>query len=140
MAEKSRAAEFIEALSRLETNGELDPIVAMFDPAAEIGNPLTPEPLRGQSGVREFWESYRSTLGPIRSEFRAIIESDSSAALEWTSRGNAPAGGELVYSGVSILDFAGDKLCRFQAYFDPRALGRELEQPAEVQAAGSQAA
>ena len=46
---------------------------------------------------------------------------------------HAPAGGELVYSGVSILEFAGDKIRRFQAYFDPRALGRELEQPAEAQ-------
>ena len=134
MAEKSRAAEFIDALSRLEAGGELDPIVAMFDPAAEIGNPLTPHPLRGQAGVREFWASYRSTLGPIRSEFRVIIESDSSAALEWTSRGHAPAGGELIYSGVSVMEFVNDKIRRFQAYFDPRALGRELEQPAEARA------
>ncbi|MFS8072064.1 MAG: nuclear transport factor 2 family protein, partial [Byssovorax sp.] len=85
MAEKSRAAEFIDALSRLETSGELDPIVALFDPTAEIGNPLTPEPLRGQAGGREFWETYRRTLGPIQSEFRVIIESASAAALEWTS-------------------------------------------------------
>lgn len=134
MTEKSRTAEFIDALSRLEASGELDPIVAMFDPAAEIGNPLTPEPLRGQAGVREFWETYRRTLGPIQSEFRVIIESGSSAALEWTSHGHAPAGGELVYSGVSVLEFVNDKIRRFQAYFDPRALGRDLEQPAEAQA------
>lgn len=134
MAEKSRAAEFIDALSRFEASGELDPIVAMFDPAAEIGNPLTPEPLRGQAGVREFWETYRRMLGPIQSKFRVIIESGSSAVLEWTSHGHAPAGGELVYSGVSVLEFANDKIRRFQAYFEPRALGRELEQPAEARA------
>ena len=132
MDKKSRAAEFIDALRQLETSGELEPIVAMFDPAAEIGNPLTTEPLRGQGGVREFWASYRRTLGQIRSEFRHIIESDSAAALEWTSHGNAPGGGVLVYSGVSMLEFVDDKIRRFHAYFDPRALGRELEQPAEI--------
>ena len=127
MTEKSPAAEFIDALRRLEASGEVDPIVAMFDPAAEIGNPLTAKPLRGQAGVREFRETYRRTLGAARSEFRVIVESDAAAALEWTSRGDAPGGRELVYSGVSVLEFLNDKIRRFQAYFDPRALGRELE-------------
>lgn len=127
MAEKSRATEFIEALRRLESDGEIDPIVGMFDPAAEIGNPMTNEPLRGQAGVREFWENYRHTLGPVQPEFRAIVESDAAAALEWTSRGDAPGGGELVYSGVSVMEFVDGKIRRFRSYFDPRALGRDLE-------------
>lgn len=71
----------------------------------------------------------RRTLGAVRSELRVIVESDAAAALEWTSRGDAPGGGELVYSGVSVLEFVREKLRRFQAYFDPRALGRELEVP-----------
>lgn len=71
----------------------------------------------------------RRTLGAVRSELRVIVESDAAAALEWTSRGDAPGGGELVYSGVSVLEFVSEKIRRFQAYFDPRALGRELEVP-----------
>ena len=54
---------------------------------------------------------------------KAVIGSGSTkAVLEWTSRGRGRDGQPVDYSGVSVLDLRGDKVRRFRAYFDTRAL------------------
>lgn len=127
MVPKSRTNAFIEALTHAESQGDTGPLLAMFGPAAELQNPALPASLRGPEGAREFWDAYLATFRTIHSEFRMVLESDRGAALEWTSRGSAPDGRELVYDGVSIIEFEGDLIRRFRAYFDPRALGAQLQ-------------
>lgn len=75
----------------------------------------------GHEGLREFWTSYRSTFGEMRSEFRNVLATEEGAALEWTTEG-ASNGDPVSYDGVSILEIEGGKVRRFMAYFDTRDL------------------
>src|SRR5690606_20703284 len=114
---------FIDALRRLEEQGDLEPIVALFADSAEIWNPELRQVIAGKPAVRSFWDSYRDTFSRVRSDFRAVIECESAAALEWETRGqlrrtNRP----FVYRGVSVLEWSDGQIRRFFAYFDPRAL------------------
>lgn len=119
--------KFIEALGKLEAGRELEEIVALFAPDAEVGNVVSPEKFRGPEGAREFWGAkYRDTFGEVRSTFRNVFAAGDRAALEWTTEGTADNGTPLKYDGVSILETDGEQIKRFCAYFDAGALGRQL--------------
>ncbi len=81
----------------------------------------------GRTGRREFWTEYRGAFEQAESQFRNVIASEGRAALEWTTEGTSFEGKPLRYSGVTILEISGDKITRSSAYFDPGALGRQME-------------
>jgi limonene-1,2-epoxide hydrolase len=118
---KQVADGLVEALRKLEENREVEALVEIHTEDCEVGNVAVSETFRGHDGVREFWTSYRSTFGEMRSEFRNVFATEEGAALEWTTEGNSN-GDSVSYAGVSILEVEGDKVRRFMAYFDPRAL------------------
>lgn len=121
------AKKFIEALGALEAERELETLVRLFAPEAEVGNVVAPEKFRGPEGAREFWGAkYRDTFGEVRSTFRNVFASENRAALEWTTEGTASDGTPVKYDGVSILETDGGQITRFCAYFDAGALGRQL--------------
>ena len=66
-----------------------------------MGNVSVPGIFRGHEGLREFWRSYRSTFGEMRSEFRNVFATEEGAALEWTTQGTSN-GDSVAYDGVSI--------------------------------------
>ena len=121
---------FIEALHALERDGNLDAIVGLFAPESEVSNITALRTFSGAEGAREFWQTYRDTFGEIESSFHNVIHGDDRAALEWTSTGTSDHGAPITYSGVSILEMADGQITRFQAYFDPGDLGRQIEQSA----------
>ena len=112
---------FVEALRKLEENREVEALVEIHTEDCEVGNVAVSETFRGHDGLREFWTSYRSTFGEMLSEFRNVFATEEGAALEWTTEGTSN-GDSVSYAGVSILEVEGDKVRRFMAYFDPRAL------------------
>jgi ketosteroid isomerase-like protein len=120
------AERFIAALGRLEAERDADALVALYADDAETGNVNAPEGFGGSDGARRFWTEYRGTFGEMKSEFRNTIDAGERVALEWTTTGTSVAGDPVEYSGVSILEVRDDKIARFQAYFDPRALGRQI--------------
>ncbi len=122
------AEQFIEALHKLEEDHELDPIVATYSEDCEVGNIIVPEKFKGPDGARRFWSEYRDTFGEIHSSFRNVIASDGSVALEWTTKATSADGDPLEYDGVSILEIEDGKVTRFRAYFNPRSLGRQMEE------------
>jgi limonene-1,2-epoxide hydrolase len=126
----SIAEKFIEALRGLEENRDLDAMVALYAEGSEVGNVNAPEKFTGVEGAREFWSKYRDTFGEVRSTFRNRIIADDRAALEWTTEGTTANGAHFNYEGVSILEIEGDRITRFRAYFDPEALGRQIERAA----------
>lgn len=117
------ADRFIEALHRLETHDDPDPIVALFADDCELANVTGSGASRGREAARKFWQQDRLLSGDVRSEFRAVIASDDGAALEWTRRGTAPDGTAVEYPGVSVLEIRDGSVSRFMAYFDPAVLG-----------------
>lgn len=127
MSEQS-AEKFIEALYELEQNENVEPIVGLFADDAEVGNVTLTESFSGADGAKEFWTNYRKTFGEVKSEFHNKIHSENVSALEWTSVGTSSNGGEINYDGVSVLEFDGEKIKRFFAYFNPAKLGHQIEE------------
>jgi ketosteroid isomerase-like protein len=123
---QDRAHTFIDALHRLEEGSEVEPIASLYADDADISNPVTRHEHSGQEGAREFWSAYRGTFEEIHSEFHNVLENGDTAVLEWTSRGRAADGRDIRYSGVSVLEFEGDRIAGFRAYFDSRHLGKQL--------------
>jgi len=125
MAEKI-AEQFIAALAELESNGEVEPIAALFNEKSEVGNVVTIGNPNAAHNAREFWQNYRDTFGEVKSEFRNKTFSESAAALEWTTEGTNKNGQPINYDGVSVLETDGNRITRFFAYFNPSDLGHQI--------------
>lgn len=122
------AQQFIEALQTLENGRDAEPLAALYADDAKIGNVVSSEKFHGPAGARQFWTEYRGTFGTVKSAFRSVIAGDGGAALEWTTEGTSAEGRPLQYAGVTILEIEGDRVTRSAAYFDPAALGRQIEE------------
>lgn len=121
-----RAQRFVDALLKLEESGDLEGLVALFSDDAQVSNAASARVFTGQDGARRFWTEYKGTLGQVKSTFRNMIEAADRVALEWETQGTAHNGAAVAYEGVSIIEWDGDRIRRFYAYFDPHALGQEL--------------
>ena len=117
---------FIGALERLESERDLEGIARLFTDDCEVGNLTAPEKFHGPDGARQFWTKYRETFDDVRSTFSRIIVGEGSAALEWTTEATGRDGAPIRYDGVSLLDFDGDRVRRFRAYFNAEDLGRQI--------------
>ena len=117
------ARTFMDALRALETDGDVDSIVALYADDADVSNPTDAAPHRGARGARAFWSAYGAAFARVESRFRDVVQSGDTAFLEWRSEGETAAGVRFAYDGVSVLEFdGGGKIRRFRAYFDPAKL------------------
>lgn len=121
------AKKFMEALRTLEDSRDAEPLAALYTDDAAVGNLIAPDQFHGSEGARAFWTEYRGTFEAAKSSFRNVIAGDGSAALEWTTSGTSFEGQPFTYTGVTILEITGDKVTRSSAYFDPKALGRQIK-------------
>lgn len=121
------ANKFIEALWTLEDAKDVEPLAGLYADEAAVGNVIAPDRFHGQDGARQFWTEYRGTFDAAKSKFRNVIAGDGRAALEWTTEGTSFEGRPFSYAGVTILEIEGGKVTRSSAYFDPKALGRQIE-------------
>jgi ketosteroid isomerase-like protein len=123
---KEVANKFVEALWKLEEVRNVEALVEIHTEDCSVGNVAVSKTFSGHDGLREFWTDYRKTFDEMKSEFRNVFADGAGhAALEWTTEGTED--GDIVsYGGVSILEIEGDKVKRFMAYFDPRALTEQL--------------
>ena len=119
------AREFIDALRRVEDDGDVGPMVALYADDAAISNPSDTQPHTGPEGAQRFWEAYVKSFERVRSTFHLIVESDSAAILEWTSECRTAAGVDTSYDGVSVVETRDGRITRFTAYFDPADLSIE---------------
>jgi ketosteroid isomerase-like protein len=118
----TRTTTFIDALHTLERDGDVEPIAALFGDDAVVGNSTLGRRFRGRDGARDFWTAYRGSFASIRSDFADVIAAGDAAALEWRSRGELSGGDPFTYEGVSIIDWEGDRITRFAAYFNAMEL------------------
>ena len=123
---KEVADKFVEALWKLEEDRDVEALVEIHTEDCSVGNVVVSKTFNGHDGLKEFWTDYRKTFDEMKSEFRNVFADDSGhAALEWTTKGTE--GGDTVsYDGVSILEIEDDKVKRFMAYFDSRALTEQV--------------
>jgi ketosteroid isomerase-like protein len=123
-----RAQRFVDALLKLEKSGDLESLVSLFAEDAQVSNVASRRVFSGLDGARQFWTEYKTMLARVQSTFRNMIESGDRVALEWETQGTAHNGAAVNYEGVSIIEWDGDRIRRFYAYFDPGLLGREVAQ------------
>ncbi len=121
------ADTFIAALRALEQDKDVEPLAALYADDAVAGNVIAPDRFAGKDGARRFWTEYRGTFQTVQSEFRNVIAASERAALEWTTTGTGFDGAAVRYSGVTVLETANGQVTRSVAYFDPKALGRQME-------------
>ncbi|WP_043428440.1 nuclear transport factor 2 family protein [Cystobacter fuscus] len=121
-----RARRFADALTRLEETGEMEALLELFGEDAQVSNVASQRTFHGKDGAQDFWREYKGLLRQVKSTFRNMIESGDRVALEWESNGTAHNGAVVNYEGVSIIEWDGERISRFYAYFDPRVLGMEL--------------
>jgi hypothetical protein len=114
-------ARFIDALRRLEQDGDVEALVALYASDAVAGNVLRVDGYEGPDGARELWSAHRHQLGTVTSTFDNVVEGDGVAALEWSSTGTVD-GRSVADRGVTVLEVDGDALRRTCASFDPTAL------------------
>ena len=119
---KPTAQEFVAALRRVEEEGEVEAMAALYAEDAQLMNPTDRTPHVGPDGARRFWEAYRKSFQTIRSRFHAVLESEGRIMLEWTSECRTAAGVETWYDGVSVVETRDGRIARFSAYFDPAQL------------------
>ncbi|MBC7693554.1 MAG: nuclear transport factor 2 family protein [Methylotenera sp.] len=123
-SKNQKVDRFIQALATLEKAGTVQAICDLFDDSCEVKNFLFPEPLKGRQGAETFWTEYRDSFQTIESRFTHRSETENTVVLEWISEGTLKTGHPVSYSGVSILEFDGDRIRSFRAYYDSAALQR----------------
>ena len=116
------AQTFADSLQRTEDTRDPEPLVRLFSEDAELHNLAISH--QGLDGARQFWDTYLQQFKSIRSEFSHLIESDGQAALVWTSKGTLKDGHPITYRGVSVIEFDGDKVHRFETVYDSAAFLR----------------
>ncbi|CCH88094.1 conserved protein of unknown function [Modestobacter italicus] len=57
----------------------------------------------------------------ISTEFTRSLDDDRGSSLEWTSRGTRTGGGELTYTGVTVIDVANEQGTGVRTYYDSAA-------------------
>ena len=116
------AQRFAEALQSTEGSRDPEPLVQLFAEDAQLHNLAIAD--QGVEGARDFWQTYLDQFETIRSEFSHLIEQDGQAALVWTSSGALRGGRPITYRGVSVIEFDGDKVHRFETVYDSAAFLR----------------
>lgn len=115
---KAVADRFTAALNEAEARHDPAPLLALFDPQAELASVAKPDPVRGQDGAKQFWDEYLGAFQDVRSEFTRVVAGGPVAVLEWVSEGTLPTGKPIRYRGVSVLEVVGERVSRFRTYYD----------------------
>ncbi len=119
------AQRFMDALQTIENEGEAGAVVELFAEDASLKRLSQREAYEGRDGARQFWQEYLATFQRLETTFHNVVEAGAQVVLEWESAGTLPGGSPLHYSGVSILEFDGDKVGNFRTYYDSAAFLKE---------------
>lgn len=123
---QERAKRFMDALAQLEEKGDVEPLARLHAEGAVVSNAVTEREFQGPEGARQFWREYKGILKAAKSTFRNVIVAGDRVALEWETRGRAHNGADINYEGVSVVEWDGEHITRFYAYFNPQVLEDEL--------------
>lgn len=111
-----RARTFASGLQNFENDGDAAAFAALFADDAVTQRFDTRGERRGE--VEQFWQEYRGQFQAISTTFTNVVEGGDRAALEWVSDATLTDGRPLQYSGVTVIDLAGDKIAKLSTYYD----------------------
>jgi ketosteroid isomerase-like protein len=111
-----RARTFATGLQSFEKDGDTAAFASLFADDAVTQRFETRGERRGE--VEQFWREYREQFQTISTTFTDVVENGDRAALEWISDATLADGRSLQYSGVTVIDLAGDKISKLSTYYD----------------------
>jgi len=112
---------FIDALHVLHRDRDAGPIAELFAEDATLSRADQQHVEQGREGAQRFWQTYREVFGDIESDFEHVVTDDTTAALEWVSRGTLQDGAPIEYRGVTVLVGDEDSIGSARTYFDSGA-------------------
>ena len=106
-------------------------LLGLFDPEVEFTQPaLQPEGaqfFKGTEELRESWDRWFEMWEHHRSQPQEVVERGDRVLVLSTEHFRARAGVELEHKGGSIFTFEGEKIVRFEAFFDHETARREFD-------------
>jgi ketosteroid isomerase-like protein len=121
MTSESPAQAFAAALQQSESEQDSGPVAERFSDEAELLRPESQKSGSSTGDAKAFWDAYLAQFDEIRTEFTSVQETDTFAALEWTSTGRLATGRDISYRGVSVLTMTDGQVTRFATYYDTAA-------------------
>lgn len=115
---------FIDALHRLHSDADVEPIAALFADDARLSKLGQQNEERGPDGARQFWQAYRDVFDDIEATFTHTVQDQGSTALEWTSTGTLRNGRAFSYEGISVV-VGEEAITHFRTYYDSAAFVNE---------------
>lgn len=115
---------FIDALHTLEREGDVGALSELVTSEAPVVSLDGAGGRTGPEGMQELFTQYLAQFETIETTFTAVTESETRAALEWTSAATLKDGHDLTYDGVTILDLEDERVSRFRTIYDSAAFVR----------------
>ncbi|MGY1785207.1 nuclear transport factor 2 family protein [Geodermatophilus sp. SYSU D00698] len=119
---------FADALHHLDAERDPQPLVDLTGDDAELMKLNQDHEARGRDGARRFWEDYRNVFGDLETTFTSRSVGETTAALEWESRGTLRNGKPFTYRGVTVIEGDGSDdglLTGVRTYYDSAAFLQE---------------
>ncbi|RBY81847.1 nuclear transport factor 2 family protein [Blastococcus sp. TF02A-26] len=126
----SLTERFTAALHHLDAEGDAQQLVDLTGDDATLFKLHQDNEARGRDGAKQFWEDYRHVFGELETTFTSSTVGETTAALEWESRGTLRSGRPFTYRGVTVIEGDGSDdglLTGVRTYYDSAAF---LQEPA----------
>lgn len=114
----------IDTYLRAWTSQDPDLIVSVFTPAATYHERAFEQPIRDQSGIRQYWQTkVVKEQANIAARLLSLYLDGSTAIAEWEAEfDDLVAGGRKRMREVAILEFDGDRIARLREYWASQRL------------------
>ena len=128
-AQSPTVQSFLDALHTLESDRDPHVVAVLVSTDAEVLSIDGHGPRHGPDGMTALFTQYLAQFDHVETTFTRVIETDTSAALEWSSDAVLLGGHLITYTGMTVLDHAEGTITRFRTLYDSGAL---LQPPAEA--------
>ncbi|KAB2864738.1 MAG: nuclear transport factor 2 family protein [Anaerolineae bacterium] len=107
-------------------NFDLDQYLLLFTPDCVVNDPYGSAEFRGENGQRKFFTGMTETWHFFEMRTDSVYPGGNDRlAVRWSVSGTAKNAKTAEFSGISVFQFAGDKISRLDAYWH---LGNMLAQ------------
>lgn len=114
--------QYLKALNTFS----LDQYLSLFVPDSAVNDPYGTTELRGESGLRKFFATLIETWHYFEMRIDSVYPGGNDRlAIRWSVSATAKNTKTAEFNGISIFQFAGDKISRLDAYWH---LGNMLSQ------------
>ena len=122
---KEDVRKLIDVYIRAWTTQDPDLILSVFTSSATYHERVLEEPIRGQAGIREYWQiKVVNEQASIQAELLSLYLDGTTAIAEWEARfDDLVKGYRKRMREVAILEFDGDRVAGLREYWASERVG-----------------